>query len=77
MYGPAYYAYTVPQPAGLEKEPVRPKAARWNPQLSEFVLMYDDVRRAESPDDSLYEFLESTYDAGARLGKWDRAALEV
>ncbi len=75
--GPAYYAYTVPQPAGLEREPVRPKAAGWNPQLSEFVLMYDDLRRAESPEESLYEFLESTYDAGARLGNWDRAALEV
>ena len=39
--------------------------------------MYDDVRRAESPEQALYEFLESTYDAGARLAKWDRAALEV
>jgi hypothetical protein len=39
--------------------------------------MYDDVRRAESPEEALYEFLESTYDAGARLAKWDRAALET
>ncbi len=75
--GPAYYAYTVPPPAGIEKEPVRPAAASWNPQLSEFILMYDDVRRAESPEQSLYEFLESTYDVGARLAKWDRASLEV
>jgi hypothetical protein len=75
--GPAYYAYTVPQPAGIEAVPVRPSAARWNPDLSEFVLMYDDVRRSPSPDQALYEFLESTYEAGARLGNWDRAALEV
>jgi Family of unknown function (DUF5996) len=75
--GPAYYAYTVPQPAGLEKERVRPAAAAWNPQLSEFILMYDDVRRAPSPEEALYEFLESTYEAGARLANWDRAALEV
>ena len=74
--GPAYYSYTVPRPAGLEKEPVRPAAAGWNPQLAEFLLMYDDVRRADSPENYLYEFLESTYEAGARLGKWDRAALE-
>ena len=74
---PAYYSYTVPQPPGLEKEPIRPEAAAWNPQLSEFLLMYDDVRRAPSPEQALYEFLESTYDAGARLGKWDRASLEV
>ncbi|HUI76819.1 MAG TPA: DUF5996 family protein [Bryobacteraceae bacterium] len=74
--GPAYYSYTIPQPAGLEKEQVRPARAGWNAQLSEFILMYDDVRRADSPEQTLYEFLESTYDAGARLAKWDRAALE-
>ncbi len=75
--GPAYYSYTVPKPAGLELERVRPSAARWHPQLSEFILMYDDVRQADSPEQALYEFLESTYDAGARLGGWDRAALEI
>jgi hypothetical protein len=74
--GPAYYAYIVPQPAGIEKERVRPEAAGWNRQLSEFVLMYEDVRRAQSPEQALYEFLESTYDAGARLAGWDRASLE-
>jgi hypothetical protein len=66
--GPAYYSYVVPPPAGLETQPIRPPAATWNPQLSEFILMYDDVRRAESPEQSLYEFLESTYDVSARLG---------
>ncbi len=75
--GPAYYSYTVPQPAGLEAEQVRPAAARWNPQLSEFILMYDDVRRADSPESALYEFLESTYEAGARLANWDRSSLEA
>jgi Family of unknown function (DUF5996) len=75
--GPAYYAYTVPQPEGLDRAAIRPAAAHWNAQLSEFVLMYDDVRQAPSPEDALYEFLESTYDAGARLGNWDRAALEA
>lgn len=75
--GPAYYSYTVPTPAGLEKESIRPAAAGWNSKLSEFILMYDDVRRAESPEQALYEFLESTYDAGARLAKWDCASLEA
>ena len=75
--GPAYYSYAVPRPDGIEREPVRPAAASWNPQLSEFILMYDDVRRAESPEQSLYDFLESTYAAAARLAKWDRAALEA
>jgi Family of unknown function (DUF5996) len=57
--GPAYYSYTVPQPAGIEKEQIRPAAASWNAQLSEFILAYDDMRRAESPEQALYDFLES------------------
>jgi hypothetical protein len=75
--GAAYYAYTVPKPDGLENAAVRPAAARWDPKLSEFLLMYDDVRAASSPEDALYAFAESTYVAGATLGKWDRAALEI
>jgi hypothetical protein len=75
--GPAYYAYAAPSPAGLELEPVRPAFAGWNNKLSEFILMYDDVRESESPHDTLLEFLQSTYEAGARVAKWDRAALEA
>ena len=75
--GPAYYAYTVPVPAGIESQPVRPEAASWNPQLSEFLLMYDDVRSSDSPEEALYQFLESTYEAGATLANWDRANLEI
>jgi hypothetical protein len=75
--GPAYYAYAAPSPAGLELEPVRPASATWNKKLGEFILMYDDVRQSESPRDALLEFLQSTYEAGARLAKWDRAALEA
>lgn len=75
--GPAFYSYTVPKPEGLENATVRPAAAKWNAQLGEFLLMYDDVRRADSPEDVLYEFIESTYNAGATLGKWDRSSLEA
>jgi len=74
--GPAFYAYSAPSPAGLSEEPVRPGAAFWSQQLSEFILMYDDVRCAESPRGALLEFLESTYAAGAKLANWDRRALE-
>ena len=75
--GPAFYAYAAPAPEGLEGEPVRPAEAGWNKALGEFILMYDEVRKMEAPRDTLLEFLESTYDAGARLAKWDRAALEA
>jgi hypothetical protein len=74
--GPAYYSYTIPQPAGLEQAAVRPGRAKWNHQLSEFILMYDDARGADSPEEALLEFFESTYDAGASLAHWDRAKLE-
>ena len=76
MPGAAFYSYTIPQPSGLPDEPVRPAAAYWHKDYSEFILMYDDVRRAESPRAAVLEFLESTYAAGATLAKWDRAALE-
>lgn len=75
--GPAFYSYMVPQPLGLSESQVQPDAAKWNGQLSEFILMYDDVRLAGSPESDLYAFLQSTYEAGARLAKWDRAALEL
>lgn len=70
--GPAYYSYMVPTPAGLENA-----RAGWNKQLGEFILMYDDVRRADVPEDALMIFLQSTYEAGATLAGWDREALEV
>ena len=55
---------------------VRPGAAYYEKQPGEFLLMYEDVRNAESPTASLLDFCQSTYEAGANLAKWDRAALE-
>lgn len=76
LQSPAYYAYTVPQPPGLPDQRVKPAAAFWHKELSEFILMYDDVRRAQSPRAMLREFFESAYTAGAKLAGWDRKALE-
>jgi hypothetical protein len=73
---PAFYAYAVPEPAGFRESPIRPKEAFYDAKLGEFLLLYDEVRRADNPKAMLMDFLESTYDAGATLGKWDRAALE-
>ena len=74
---PAFYSYAAPQPAGFEKYPVRPPKAFYSTQLSEFLLMYDDVREANSPREDLLDFCQSTYEAAATLAKWDRAALEM
>jgi len=72
----AFYSYTAPEPPGFGQAPVRPQAARYDSELKEFILMYDDVRSAKSPAETLLEFCRSTYAAGAILGKWDRAGLE-
>jgi hypothetical protein len=72
----AFYSYVVPEPQGFKDAPVRPNAAHYDKQLGEFLLMYEDVRNAESPTTTLLEFCQSTYEAGASLGNWDRAALE-
>jgi len=73
---PSFYAYAAPEPAGFGTAPVRPAGASYNTALSEFVLPYDDVRQAASPRAALLDFCESTYDAAASLGQWDRATLE-
>jgi len=74
--GAAFYSYAVPQPAGFAEHPVRPAPAFYNQQLGEFLLMYDEVRAAESPREALLDFCQTTYEAGADLGKWDRRELE-
>lgn len=73
---PAYYAYMAPAPPGFAEAPVRPAAAAYNPTLGEFILPYDAVRAAADPDATLLAFVQSTYEAGANLAGWDRAALE-
>jgi hypothetical protein len=75
--GPAFYCYAAPEPAGLAQQRVRPESAFYHSQLKEFILMYDEVRRAQTPEQVLLEFLESTYAAGATLARWDRGALEI
>jgi hypothetical protein len=74
---PAFYSYAYPEPAGFAKAPVRPEGAFYSQDFREFILPYDTVRLAASPDDTLLEFLQSTYEAAARLASWDRAALET
>ncbi|MGA9992793.1 MAG: DUF5996 family protein [Thiobacillaceae bacterium] len=72
----AFYSYAYPEPAGFAEAPVKPDAAFYSADFREFILPYDAVRQSASPDDTLLAFLQSTYEAAANLGKWDRAALE-
>ena len=72
----AFHSYTSPEPEGLSQAMVRPAATFYSTEMKEFFLLYDDVRESESPEKALMDFCQSTYEAGANLARWDRAALE-
>ena len=73
---PVFYAYAYPEPEGFKEAKVAPDAAFYSPDFAEFLLPYEAVRTAASPDDALLAFAQSTYEAAADCARWDRAALE-
>lgn len=73
---PVFYAYAYPEPEGFKEAKVAPEGAYYSPDLGEFLLPYEAVRTAASPDDALLAFAQSTYEAAADRARWDRAALE-
>ena len=73
---PAFYAYSYPEPPGFATAAVRPDTAYYSQDLKEFILPYEAVRSAARPDETLLDFLQTTYEAGADLAGWDRRALE-
>jgi len=74
--GAEFYSYAMPAPAGLDRATIRPETARWVVARGEFLLPYEAVRIASDPAGTLLAFLQSTYDAAADLGGWDRPLLE-
>jgi len=72
----AFYAYAAPEPTGFKEYPVRPEKAFYHSEKSEFFLMYDDVRTSQNQAETLLDFCQSTYEAAAIAGNWDRANLE-
>lgn len=73
---PAFYAYAVPQPAGLKDAQVQPDAAYYHGELGEFILPYEAVRQSDAPDRAIHAFIDSTYARAADLAHWDRNALD-
>lgn len=71
----AFYAYAYPVPDGFADYEVAPGGAYYSDEYKQFLLPYEVVRTADDPDDTLMQFLQSTYAAAAELGDWDRAAL--
>jgi Family of unknown function (DUF5996) len=76
MAQPIFYAYAYPTPAGFAEWPIQPGVAAFNRDFGEFVLPYDKVRAAPTPDATLLEFLQDSYEAAATLANWDRPSLE-
>jgi hypothetical protein len=72
----AFYCYAAPAPAGLAAVTIQPPSAKYDTALGEFILKYDDLRAEPSPDEALFQFLQSSYEAAANLAKWDRGLLE-
>src|SRR5262245_64873004 len=73
---PSFYAYAVPEPAGLKDAAVQPAAAYYHREMGEFILPYEAVRTSSDPDGAIRHFVDSTYERAATLARWDRAALE-
>lgn len=73
---PIFYSYAYPEPEGYSRAPLAPAAARYDGTLKEFVLPYEAVQTSNDPEQALLEFLQSTYEAAANSGHWDRSALE-
>ena len=76
LTGPAFYSYAAPEPGGFKEAQIRPAQAFYSPEFSIFLLLYDDVRAAADPHAMVLEFLQTTYEAAATLGRWDRENLE-
>jgi hypothetical protein len=73
---PAFYSYSYPQPEGYEKASLEIPGAFYHPTLKEFILPYEEVRKASNPNGMLLDFCQKTYEAAANLGHWDRKLLE-
>ena len=73
---PAFYAYAYPEPAGCPTAAIRPHAGFYHGEMHEWILPYDAVRTSANRDADVLEFFQSTYEAAATLGRWDRASLE-
>jgi len=73
---PVFYAYAYPGPEDFSRQPVQPSEAQWSKDLDEFLLPYEVVQRSANPEQTLLDFMQSTYEAAANTGNWDRTSLE-
>jgi hypothetical protein len=73
---PGFYSYSYPEPGGFKEARIQPVEAYYNEDLREFILPYEAVRTTNYPEEVVLQFFQTTYEAGAELGGWDRRGLE-
>lgn len=72
---PAFYSYCYPTPEAFSQQKVLPEEAFFSEEMGEFFLPYEVVQKADRPEKVLMDFLESTYEAAANTGNWDKKLL--
>ena len=73
---PVFYAYAAPAPDGFAQASVKPGAAAYSTEFSEFMMPYDEIRALADPGKAIVQFARRTYVAAADLGDWDRESIE-
>jgi len=66
----AFYAYAHPAPEGLGEGAISP-AARWEPELGEYVLDWEDVRASSDPHGFALDFARSAFQHACEVCGWD------
>jgi hypothetical protein len=72
----AFYSYCYPSPPEFCKQPVKPQDAFFSKDMGEFILLYEIVQQSKNPENTLMQFLQSTYEAASNTAGWDKKALE-
>jgi hypothetical protein len=69
----AFFAFAYPAPAGFADATLAPDAARWDPELGEYILDWDDIRAAADPHGYALEFARSAFRHACLVCGWDQA----
>lgn len=67
----AFYGYAHPAPPRYPDVRLEPAGARWEPELGEFVLDWDDVRGAQDPHRAAVTFARSVLRHSCTVCGWD------
>ena len=70
---PAFYAYAHPGPPGFPELRLEPAPARWDTNLGEFVLDWQDVIASDDPHGTALAFARSAAQSGCAACDWDPA----